>query len=134
MDERMNDGKRRAYAIVDDALRTLPLQAAPPDLLGKVMEGIQSRGESKRRFSSPLCWWGAAGAAIALGLAWGLWSILPLDWPARLQFRLLVWRQHLSYAQPQVGLVLGILVMLTAGILLAGMVSWRAALNRNLES
>jgi hypothetical protein len=49
-----------------------------------------------------------------VGLTWGLWPLLPLpvDWPARVQFRLLVWGQYLRYggAVYDVGLALGVLV------------------------
>ena len=128
MNQDINDGERRAYAIVDDALRTQPLHPTPSDLLEKVMGRIQSRGELEQRRSSSLRWWGAVGVAAALCLTWALWSTLPLpvDWPTRLQFQLLMWQQYLNYAPPQCSLAAGIGMMLAGGMILLGLASWAA--------
>ena len=133
----------RKQAAIADALRTQPQQPAPPDLLDGVMRRIQASPATPVAAAKqiPQVWyktfaaWSAAALLLVCAL-WAGWALLPLpvDWPARLQFlllvlqqRLLAWQNHLSYSLPQYGLTLGLLLMLAAGAALAGMAGWASA-------
>ena len=114
------------YRAVDDALRSYPQQPAPRELLPGVMARIQPRRPAW--YSQWRGWVYALGvsAAVALILAWRLWALLPLDWAARAQVRLLMWQYNLGYLLPQYGATVGVLLMLAGVGLLAGMMGWRA--------
>ena len=116
MDE-LNQRERAAYAAVDDAMRTYPLQPAPKDMLPAVLARLQAR-------QTPpllrLTWLEAALASFTIvmaGLIFGLWPLLPIpvDWSARLQFRALVWWQQVRYGEgwAALGLILAFLALLT---------------------
>ena len=95
----LNERERAAYAAVDDAMRTYPLQPAPQGLRPAVLKRIQVR-QLAPRFRP--AWLDYAVSLFAAGMAsmigW-LWLVIPLppDWPARLQFQFLVFWQHLRF-------------------------------------
>lgn len=98
MDE-LTDADRTAYAAVDDALRTYPLQAAPPGLFLSVLRRLPRRQPAPRFRPAWLDYaisLFAASMASLAGLIW-LTTPLPLDWPVRLQFQFLVFWQHLRF-------------------------------------
>ena len=115
------------YRTVDNALRSYPLQPAPPDLLPEVMRRIQSR-QTAAWYSPRRGWVYALGFSILISviMAWRIWSLLPMDWTARAQFRLLMWQYNLNYLLPQYGMMVGMVLMLAGLGLLAGMVWWRS--------
>lgn len=115
------------YRTVDNALRSYPLQPAPPDLLPEVMRRIQVR-QTAAWYSPRRGWIYTLGflILIAVIMAWRAWALLPLDWTARVQFRLLMWQYNLNYLLPQYGIMVGMILILAGLALLAGMVWWRS--------
>lgn len=123
MDDELSEREQRAYAIIDEALRTYPMQPAPADLMGTVMARLEVRRPARRFRLAWIDYAVSLFAAGMAGLAWLLWPLLPLppDWPARVQFRMLVWQQHLRYGGPLYETIL----LAGAGLLtLAGLAAW----------
>ena len=115
------------YREVENALRTYPLQPVPPDLLPEVMRRIQSQKQTAW-YGQRKGWIYSLGLSITvvLILTWRALSLLPLDWTARAQFRLLMWQYNLNFLLPQYCMMVGMILMLAGLGLLAGLVWWRS--------
>jgi hypothetical protein len=133
---KMSEREIQEYRVVDDALRTYPLQPAPFDLLPEVMRRIQPTQPAARWYSPRQGWIYLLGFSLfgGLVLAWRFFSLLPLDWTARLQFRILMWQYHLEYLPPQYTLAAGMGLILAGLVLLAGMVGWKIFTDRPVGS
>jgi len=131
MDE-LTEGDRAAYAAVDDALRTYPIQPAPDDLLPAVLARIQTAERAPARPAAGglaarwpglplrLTWLDYAISLFAAGMVSLVMFItmsitLPPDWTARLESQLVAWWGQFSLASPAFVIVL--LASLALGLL-----------------
>lgn len=135
----------RQPGVIEDALRTYPMQPAPATLLPAVMRRIQARQPAALRSSPGLAprfrptWVDAAVSLFAASmgvLAWGLWPALPLpiDWAVRLRFQFLVWQQQLYYGLtlyfPGLALSAGIALEILALLAACGLAAYAWSRNR----
>lgn len=114
--DHLTDRDHAAYAAVNDALRTYPLEPSPPGILPAVMGRIEGHKPAPEPFH--LAWIDYAVSIFAAGmsvLVLLVWSYLPLppDWTARLQVVLQAWWQRIHFIPPIVEITLLGTVMLS---------------------
>lgn len=123
----LTDDERAAFAAVDDALRTYPLQPAPPILLPAVLARVRAeRSAPQPRFR--LAWIDYAVSLFVAGMAGLLlllWQSIPPLEAARAQMQVAIWLK-LSGLDRVWPALAGGMILMAGALLAAGVVFARA--------